>query len=359
PSIEVVGCDDVEDLNDDDLVLENFENNLEQNKKFNKPLIQEIIDKSDDPETQKIRKLIEEANTFDWELPQQLPNEKDIFPVTASYGFNGLYSGYFTHVQETCNEIIEITDIENSTFESRRRDRIKAEDDKFDPDHYIADFMDVQEIKHLIKYKANWTKLLKRIQVIKNNADVNDVKESLRDTMAESKFASVATNDENNKDTDIILKFTEKETSMMMNLPNKSCNYNHRVYEGEITVESSWTIGKLSPTISCLEVAYPWRRNFELSEKCLDDVYVLLKLGRRAILKVLFEMKDIFDHHDIYYVYSKIWLDDYCIWCQTKANDKIIRLLAHNIHHFKVPKSKIGWHLEEYEQLALEDQCEN
>ncbi|CAG8515992.1 33461_t:CDS:2, partial [Racocetra persica] len=106
-------------------------------------------------------------------------------------------------------------------------------------------------------------------------------------------------------------------------------------------------------------LSYPWYRNFELSEKCLDDVYVLLKLGRRAILKVLLELKDIFDHHDIYYVYSKIWLDDYCIWCQTKANDKVIRLLAHNVHHFKVPKPKMGWHLEEYEQLALEDQCEN
>ncbi|CAG8833511.1 46429_t:CDS:2, partial [Gigaspora margarita] len=299
----------------------------------------------------------------------------DIFQMTASYGFNGLYSGYFTHVLGTRNEIIDITDVEKSTFESRRQDRIKAENDKFDPDHYIADFMDVQEIKRLIKYKTNWAKLLKQIQAIKNNASVEDDKKSLCDDIIESKSASIATNDENNKDNDIILKFTEKETSMMMNLPNKSCNYNHRIYEGEITVESAWTIGKLSPTISCLEefnsleetiialfrrsLAYPWRRNFELSEKCLGDVYILLKLGRRAILKVLLEMKDIFDHHDIYYVYSNIWLDDYCIWCQTKASDKFIRLLAHNIHHSKVPKSSIGWHLEEYEQLALEDQCEN
>ncbi|CAG8631110.1 1995_t:CDS:2, partial [Ambispora leptoticha] len=376
---------------------ENFENNSEQNKVFDKPLIQEVIDKSDDPETQKLRKLIEEADSYDWELPQQIPNEKDILSMTASYGFNGLYSGYFTHVQETCNEIIDIIDVESSTFESRRRDRIKAENVKFDPDHYIADFMGVQDIKHLIKYKTNWTKLLKQIQQInKNNANMEDDKNLCDNPIAitQSKSASITTNDENNKNSDNILKFTEKETLMMMNLPNKSYliqntdaiyfglvdllyaySYNHRVYEGEITVESAWTIGKLSPTISCLEefnsleetiialfrrsLAYPWYRNFELSEKCLDDVYVLLKLGRRAILKVLLELKDIFDHHDIYYTYSKIWLDDYCIWCQTKANDKVIRLLAHNVHHFKVPKSKMGWHLEEYEQLALEDQCEN
>jgi protein SHQ1 len=29
--------------------------------------------------------------------------------------------------------------------------------------------------------------------------------------------------------------------------------------------------------------------------------------------------------------------------------------LAHKLHHYEVLKSDIGWHLEEYEQLALED----
>ena len=66
-------------------------------------------------------------------------------------------------------------------------------------------------------------------------------------------------------------------------------------------------------------LAYPWYRNYELIKKCQEDVYVLLKLGKRAILKALLELKDLFDHHDIYYIYSKIFLDDYCIWCQTKA----------------------------------------
>lgn len=41
------------------------------------------------------------------------------------------------HIQETCNEIIDITDPERSTPESRRQDRINAENSKFDPDHYM------------------------------------------------------------------------------------------------------------------------------------------------------------------------------------------------------------------------------
>lgn len=32
-------------------------------------------------------------------------------------------------------------------------------------------------------------------------------------------------------------------------------SYNYRVFEGENTVESPWMIGKISPTISCLEVS--------------------------------------------------------------------------------------------------------
>lgn len=41
------------------------------------------------------------------------------------------------HIQETCNEIIDITDPERSTPESRRQDRINAENSKFDSDHYM------------------------------------------------------------------------------------------------------------------------------------------------------------------------------------------------------------------------------
>lgn len=34
-------------------------------------------------------------------------------------------------------------------------------------------------------------------------------------------------------------------------------SYNHRMFEGENSVESVWCIGKVSPTLSCLEVKHP------------------------------------------------------------------------------------------------------
>lgn len=70
--------------------------------------------------------------------------------------------------------------------------------------------------------------------------------------------------------------------------------------------------------LSCYRRAlvYPLYRNFELCDKVLQDVYILFKLGKRAILKALLDMKYLFDHHDVYYVYSKIFFDDYCVWIQ-------------------------------------------
>jgi hypothetical protein len=35
-------------------------------------------------------------------------------------------------------------------------------------------------------------------------------------------------------------------------------------------------------------------------------------------------------------------------------SDKVIRTLAHELHHFELQKSEIGWHLDELEQLAKE-----
>nr|CAG8500905.1 12955_t:CDS:2 [Entrophospora candida] len=303
-------------------------------------------------------------------------HQKGELVLTAKYGFNGLYSGYFTHVKETYNEINEINDPERSTAQSRLRDRINAENTKFNPDIYIADFMQVDEFIHLTKYKTKWSLSLEKLNKIREIID--GTKEKRDDDL----------------DIDEILEFTEQECKIMRSLPNKqylidnvgsiyyglidlifAYSYNHRINEGENNVESVWTIGKISPTISCLEVfnnieelilslfhrtlAYPLYRNFELSKKCLEDVYVLLELGRRAILKVLLELKDLFDHHDTYYIYSKIILDDYCIWCQNMASNELIKSLAHMIYNYKINKASIGWHLEEYEKLALEDQLES
>ncbi|KAG1054008.1 hypothetical protein G6F43_003961 [Rhizopus delemar] len=317
----------------------------EEEKKQKKPLI-EVVGGSEEPTSE-----IEEAMEFNWEIPQELPTTSSL-NIQAYYGFDQQYTGYFTHVQETLNEINDIQQPEASTAESRREERIRLENERFDEDHYCTDFAMDEEIQYAIKYKTAYAKELKKVQ---NHGESQ-------------------------------LQFTAQEEEMMRQLPRKeylisnekaiylglvdllfAYSYNHRLTEGEGNVESAWCIGKLSSTLSCLEqfsvlkdvvvssfrrsLIYPLYRHFALSEKCLQDVYILFKLGKRAILKALLDMKYLFDHHDVYYVYSKIYLDDYCVWIQ-HANDNVLRTLAHELHHFKMNKTELGWDLEEIEEIA-------
>ncbi|KAI8343923.1 SHQ1 protein-domain-containing protein [Chlamydoabsidia padenii] len=328
---------------------------------------------------------LQDAVDFNWELPQDLP--QDDLMIHTAYGFNNQYNGYFTHVEETANEINSVREPEKSNTESRRMDRLEQEDNKFDEDHYAMDYINQDEMEHIIKYKTIWAKELKRIQKVAKQTTDEKKGPLIQEVNTEANVADINMDSLSIVDNqESLVKLTEKDQTIMRNLPNKEfllsnekitylglvdlmyayC-YNHRISEGENNVESVWCLGKLSSTLSSLEqfstlkdtmvacyrrtLAYPLYRNWTLCEKVLQDVYIMFKLGKRAILKALLEMKDIFDHHDIYYVYSKVWLDDYCVWIQ-HASDAVLRTLAHELHHFTLKKKDIDWDLEELEEVA-------
>ncbi|ORX55567.1 SHQ1-domain-containing protein [Hesseltinella vesiculosa] len=347
-----------------------------------KPLIEvlssESFDGSDDAPS---KEELQEAENFNWELPQQVPaDDEPILLHSSHYGFNAQYQGFFTHVHETANDINDIQEPEKSTVESRKAARRDLENEKFDEDHYCMDFIQQGDIQYILDYKTLAAKELKRVQRLAKAAPKPLIQEY--DAVNDINMDALSIQDPNES----LLKFTEQEQKQMLALPKKEyllsnekdtylglvdllfayC-YNHRTSEGENTVESVWCIGKLSATLSCLEVfstlkdvivtgfrrslAYPLYRNWALCEKVLLDVYILFKLGKRAILKALLEMKDLFDHHDIYYIYSKIYLDDYCTWIQN-ANDHVLRTLAHELHHLKLNKEEAQWDLQELEEIA-------
>ncbi|KAF9116386.1 hypothetical protein BGX27_003069 [Mortierella sp. AM989] len=476
-------------------------------KQIKKPLI-EIVSSGDTLEgTEKLEKDEE----FDWEMPQEIRQE--IFSEVR-YGFNNRYSGFFTHVQETANDVLDVYDPEQATLETRRENRIKRENDKFDDEYYMSEFMNEEEIQHLLKYKTQWWNELRAIQkaekdvtnkkgkhnttpategivkkqelisqvsspasttftstllssqsqsstpsifhIVKDDSDKSTsqldsfgLKEvssrSISSKITESDHSGslildlepsvISTNDtltpqeeplidesepikhlnsqkitivdpskppshshleDNMADMSIsegnsavgVKPFSIKEQELMRDLPRReyilenakstylglidilfAYSYDLRVSEGDTTVETAWTICKLSPTIAALEqfttlketllssfrraLAYPLNRNWNLAMKVLQDVYVILKLGRRGILRALLAIKEILDHDDVYYIYSKMFIEDYCVWIQS-SSEKVIRTLAHELHHFHIEKSELGWHLEELEILAKE-----
>ncbi|KAI9479108.1 hypothetical protein LPJ78_005575 [Coemansia sp. RSA 989] len=315
---------------------------------------------------------------FDWELPQQLNNDS---LLKEMYGFNQQYSGYLTHVHSTANEINEVENPENDTAEKRRQTRIACEDAKFDEDYYMENYINDEFIQMLIQQKSRFCTALQQQQANEQSAVV--------DQLAAQVDQLLSTGDpKSSTELKGAVEFTDDEKKIMLDLPrkthiiqNKQSVYlglvdilfayllDQRINQDEFTVESTWAIGAVSATLSNLEqftslrstvvacfrrgLAYPLYRNWELCEKVLEDICNVCQLGRRAILKVFLQIKGLFDQHDIYYIYSKLYIDDYCVWLQTTASDKIIGSLAHKLHRLEVEKDEIGWELDAYEDLAL------
>ena len=60
------------------------------------------------------------------------------------YGFNDAYSSVFVGLEE--EGVLQLKDPEHATPEARTAARLQAEDAAFDADHYIADFMDDEQV---------------------------------------------------------------------------------------------------------------------------------------------------------------------------------------------------------------------
>ncbi|KAF9928246.1 hypothetical protein BGZ67_007086 [Mortierella alpina] len=481
-------------------------------KQIKRPLI-EVISSG---ETLEGTEKVERDEHFDWEMPQEIRQE--VFSEVR-YGFNNRYSGFFSHVQETANDVLDVYDPEHATLEIRRENRIKRENDKFDDEYYMSDFMNEEEIQHILKYKTQWWNEVRDIQkgekasnkksrpvasaaigstattaqdstlsspasttttsfkstllsssqnqpstpsifnIIKDESEESSSLSQedtfgLREISTKTISSSITEPSKTSGSSSLILDteptstidsvtpsieplidesepvkhlgahsiqvvdpsrpslnselvddmadmtlsvgdsvpgvkpFSTKEQELMRDLPRReyilentkstylslidilfAYSYDLRVSEGDTTVETAWTICKLSPSMAALDqfttlketilacyrraLAYPLTRNWNLVNKVLQDVYVIFKLGRRGILRALLAMKDVLDHDDVYYIYSKMFIEDYCVWIQS-ASERVIRTLAHELHHFELEKSELGWHLQELENLAKE-----
>lgn len=150
-------------------------------------------------------------------------------------------------------------------------------------------------------------------------------------------------------------------------------SYNLRSTEGESTVESAWTLCRLSATLSCLEVfpsvkdvlvacyrrslAYPLFRNWELSRAVHADVVVLLRLGRAAVLRALLAVKHAVEMDDAMHIVARLYLTDYCVWVQY-ASEASLASLADAVEACKVEREDTEWPLKELEELAQEEEDE-
>ncbi|EPQ58433.1 SHQ1-domain-containing protein [Gloeophyllum trabeum ATCC 11539] len=351
PTIEVLSSDGAEDPEDNELLEKTHALSLEQKEILKGRL----------------------AAENDWHLPQTVP--EPLPPLETStkrpYGFLNMYSGYFVHVEHTENEVNELGgDAETCLPHERRRRRIKHEEEKWDEEHYIADYAEDDYIQELIAWKHPHTAL-----------------------------------------PDESFSYSDDEQLMMLRLPRKeylateaqtqclyltlltllfSYAYESRTTQHDPTPESAWTICSLTPAFSALDpppycatpaeppadvhspyfadamlattfaalyrrsLAFPLYRSWALAEACRSDVASFLSGGKRVVTRCLLEMKHILDHHDVYYVYSKIWVDDFCTWVQAYASDDVLKDLGNRVELLHMEKAMIGWDLEELEDAVRE-----
>ncbi|GJJ11923.1 hypothetical protein Clacol_006161 [Clathrus columnatus] len=310
------------------------------------------------------RAVLLEAEKNNWVLPQNLditpgPSFDSTFTTTSSscrpYGFLDMHSGYFRHASSAYsdNEANELgPDVEQLAPVERRAKGKQKVDAKFDGSYYLADYVNDEEISDIIKWKHPYPD---------NGSDI---------------------------------EFTEDEKLAMINLPRKeyiptleqtrtlyltlvslllSSAYDTRTTQSDPTAESPWTLTVLTPAFAALSpplstwktaevliefykraLSYPLYRHWGLCERCKADVVNILKGGRRSILRVLLKMNHLLKAHDAYYVYGKIWLEDFCVWLQKGASDETLRTLADEVHNSRVEKSMLGWDLDELEIAAQE-----
>lgn len=331
------------------------------------------------PSLASMEAIEEDDDEYDWSHPQEVPRPFAEEPQqpTTNYGFMDLHQGFFD-VEHP--DSVDIEDPDVMPEESRRQARLLTENSQFSYDHYMADFMDTTMVDEARAWVAPWTNEYDTLRQYELNPETRpaEIAPGIPTTPLTSndELAVVWTDDHRNA----LLKLPRREYphsgdhTAMLGLVDLifAYAYNLRSMEGENTVESSWTIVKLSSSLAWFDklntlqealissarraVIYPIYRNWTLVQSVFQDVYQLFYLGKRALLRALLEMKHICDTSETRHLLSHLYLNDYCIWIQRISKKKFAQLAAQILDMTeRISKSDVGLPLEELESLAMED----
>ena len=121
--------------------------------------------------------------------------------------------------------------------------------------------------------------------------------------------------------------------------------YDHILTDAEPTVESAWTVSILSASFSWLDdwmddaekaeryvtnvvcssmrrsLTYPYLRNLPLAITVWQHVSVIMRQGRRCVIRCLLQVRSILDHSELYYLSNKLFVDPYMAWLQRCDNE--------------------------------------
>ncbi|OXU16938.1 hypothetical protein TSAR_012220 [Trichomalopsis sarcophagae] len=293
----------------------------------------------------------------EWYTKQNpLTESIDISLHSPKYGFANKISGALGAFEDGwIKEIVDLPLPDKTLLEDRKKLREQHELESFNEEHYMADLVESDSVKPYLTYECEWDKL---------------AAEDVQLTGEEKDLLKELPNKE------YLLDENEIKTALysMIDILFASC-YNCRTTLGDNTVESGWTINKLSSTLSWFQsftnlndvilsnikrsLCYPLVRNWDLSMKVFEDVKKVVKLGKKYIMKRFCEIHSLFNNsYEPRYILNQLYIKDYLIWLQQVPNSKIEELNS-VLDSINPKKEELGLDLIELEEAAYSVQKED
>jgi len=302
---------------------------------------------------------VDDISEDDWFI-EQTPMEEEMSTSTTTnnllnkhpYGFLNSHSGLQDKYSEELAQVSEIRNPDSCSERERRALRLQEESSKFSDDHYLADFMENEEVALALQFQFDASSLTVLTQ--KN-------KEKMKD-LGNREF--------------LVDKTSLKKTYLgLVDILYAYC-YDWRITEGGHCCESPWNISRLSATLSwfdsfesihevihsCIRrsLVYPVSRHWMLSRKVMKDVIKVLKSGPIGILVCLLDILDIFGKKEPYYLLNQLYIEEYCVWIQqigpssssSQSNNLASIVIALEKAFPKYKKEHVGFDLNELEAAA-------
>ena len=264
------------------------------------------------------------------------------FAMRGGYALNGVIDEF--------GDVFKINPL-LSTLDERRIVRLKKEKEQFNKEHYLADYVEYEEIEEICNLELPW-----------KNIKVDDVKF----TCSELDFLKDLSNVEYNLNSTQI-KYCQCN---LLEILYAYC-YDRRTTYFEGTCESGWTIATISASLSWFDgfknvrdvvistyrrsLIYPMCRSFMLCERVRNDLKALLKFKETFIIKCLIEIYRIFTGGDCgRYILNNIYIKDYIVYVM-KWNKESWLEIVKEFDDLSIRKCDLGLNLEEVEKLACSD----
>ena len=304
----------------------------------NNPLIQEINENGDvesRSNSQVVNNVMEDCLSVQKTISYGL--FKDYSNVFRDYAREGL-----VHEMLECpnpDEIISNGDDDNIVLEEqyRRELRLQTENEKFDEERYINDL----HIEHECDMVFDAAVSMKPHWIEDNNRDGS---QSDCNQFFSSEESHLLAEIPSHANTPMNLSVEQQKSGLLCLVDILFAYvYDHRTTDGDPTVESSWTVMILSPSLSWLEhynppydtldnilqwsirrsLIYPYLRSYNLAKLIAEDVSRILKCGRRTVIRCLLQLHKIMEQSESHYLFNKLYIDPMIGWVQQCEENEV------------------------------------